>query len=125
MVGFGQDTYPPWTPRSFIIVNSPTGIADVPEAGTVKLHMSAFPNPANGGTTLSFTLPQRESVSLTIYDVSGRLVARIEAGSREAGPHEIPWDGRSTSGAEVATGMYLCRLDAGAYLATGKVTVLR
>jgi len=125
MVGFGQDVYHPWTPRSFIIDTSATGIEDVAEAGAVKLHMSAFPNPANCGTILSFTLPRRESVSLSIYDVSGQLVAKIDVGSIQAGPHEIAWDGLNSSGAEVASGIYLCRLDAGDHHATGKVTVLR
>jgi hypothetical protein len=125
MVGFGQDMSPPWTPRSFVIDMSPTGIEDVPEAGAVKLNMSAFPNPASGGTTLSFSLPHREDVRLSVYDITGRLVAEIDAGSREAGPHEILWDGRDRSGAEVASGIYLCRLDAGDYHTTGKVTVLR
>ena len=125
MVGHGQDIYGPWTSRSFIIHTSPTGIEDVAEAGAAKLHMSAFPNPANGGTSVSFTLPRRERVSLTICDVSGRLVATIDAGSIQAGPHEILWDGRDRSGAEVASGIYLCRLDAGEYHTTGKVTVLR
>lgn len=125
MVGFGQDVYHPWTPRSFIIDTSATGIEDVAEAGAAKLHMSAFPNPASGGTTLSFSLASREDVRLSVYDITGRLVAEIDAGSIEAGPHGILWDGRDTSGAEVASGIYLCRLDAGDQHTTGKVTVLR
>ncbi len=125
MVGFGQDLDHPWTPRSFIIHTSPTGVVDTPEAGAAKLYMSAFPNPTSEGTALSFTLPQREDVCLSVYDITGRLVAEIDAGSREAGPHEILWDGRDRSGAEVASGIYLCRLDAGDCHSTGKVTVLR
>ncbi len=125
MVGFGQDTYSPWTPRSFIIDTNATGIEDVAEAGAGKLHMSAFPNPASGGTALSFTLPQREDVRLSVFDITGRLVAEIDAGAIEAGPHTVLWDGRDTSGAEVASGIYLCRLDAGDQHTTGKVTVLR
>ncbi len=125
MVGFGQDASYPWGPKSFIIHTSSTGIEDVAETGAGRLHMSAFPNPASGGTALSFTLPQREDVCLSVYDITGRLVAEIDAGSREAGPHTLSWDGRDRSGAEVASGIYLCRLDAGDCHTTGKVTVLR
>ena len=125
MIGFGQDAYYPWEPRSFIILNNPTGIEDVPVAGAVRLHMSAFPNPASGGTALSFSLPSRVDVRLSVFDITGRLVAEIDAGSREAGPHTIPWDGRDRSGEEVASGIYLCRLDAGDHHTIGKVTVLR
>ncbi|MEA3409791.1 MAG: FlgD immunoglobulin-like domain containing protein [Candidatus Eisenbacteria bacterium] len=125
MVGFGQDTYYPWGPRSFIIDTNATGIEDVADVGAPKLHMSAFPNPACGGTTLSFSLASRENVRLSVYDITGRLVAEIDAGSMDAGRHGIPWDGRDGSGADVASGIYLCRLDAGGQHTTEKVTVLR
>ena len=125
MVGFGQDAYHPWNPRSFIILNSPTGIEDVPEAGAAKPHMSAFPNPMVGATTLALTMPRTGPVSLEMYDVAGRLVRRVADGPLEAGRHEIPWDGRDAAGVDVPSGIYFCRLKVGEHEATSKVTVLR
>jgi len=128
MVGSGHDTYPPYSNRWFIIRSTATGIVegpDAPEEAQVVSSVHAHPNPTRGGTTLSFTLPRQLDVSLTIYDVSGRLVAEVDDGYREAGLQEIAWDGRDANGAEVASGIYLCRLDAGEHHATGKVTVLR
>ena len=52
-------------------------------------------------------------------------VAAIDAGLMPAGLNQIEWDGRDSSGAEVASGIYLCRLQAGAHHATEKLTVLR
>jgi len=125
MAGFGQDMYHPWAPRSFIITNVATGIEDAAAAVGAKLHMSAFPNPANAGTALSFVLPQSGSATLVIYDVGGRLVEEIDAGVLPAGHNKIEWDGRDLSGSEVASGIYLCKLQAGEHYATRKLTVLR
>jgi len=125
MVGTGQDTDYPFMPRSFRILNVATGIDDVVSTEASTLQMSAHPNPANRGATLSFSLEAREDVSMCIYDISGRLVAEIDAGPLPAGPNEMMWDGRDSGGEDVASGIYLCRLDAGDCHATGKVTVLR
>jgi hypothetical protein len=125
MVGFGQDMTPPFNPRNFIITNVATGVDDATAAVGAKLHMSAFPNPANAGTTLSFVLPQSERASLAIYDVGGRLVDEVDADLMPAGLNEMEWDGRDSSGAEVASGIYRCKLHAGGHYATKKLTVLR
>jgi len=128
MVGGGSDTYPPYSNRWFIIRSATTGIAEepaVPEEARFVSSVRAYPNPMRGTTTLSFTLPQPQDVRLAVYDISGRLVAKIDDGHREAGLQEITWDGRDANGAEVASGIYLCRLDAGEHHATRKVTVLR
>jgi flagellar hook assembly protein FlgD len=128
MVGCGSETFPPYYGKWFIIRSTATGIAeepDAPEEAQVVSGVLAHPNPMRGGTTLSFTLPRPQDVRLTIYDISGRLVAEVDDGYREAGLQEIAWDGRDANGEEVASGIYLCRLDAGEHHATGKVTVLR
>lgn len=128
MIGCGSDTYPPYNSSWFIIRSTATGIAEepaVPEEAQFVSSVQAYPNPMRGGTALSFTLPRPQDVRLTVYDISGRLVAEVDDGHREAGLQEIAWDGRDVNGAEVASGIYLCRLDAGEHHATRKVTVLR
>ncbi len=128
MIGCGSDTYPPYNSSWFIIRSTTTGIAEepaVPEEAQFVSSVQAYPNPMCGGTALSFTLPRPQDVRLTVYDISGRLVAEVDDGHREAGLQEIAWDGRDVNGAEVASGIYLCRLDAGEHHATRKVTVLR
>ncbi len=128
MVGCGSETFPPYYGKWFIIRSTATSIAeepDAPEEAQVVSGVLAHPNPMRGGTTLSFTLPRPQDVRLTVYDISGRLVAEVDDGYREAGLQEIAWDGRDANGEEVASGIYLCRLDAGERHVTGKVTVLR
>jgi flagellar basal-body rod modification protein FlgD len=64
-------------------------------------------------------------VTLSIYDVAGRVVRTLEAGSRGAGLHEVRWDGRSEDGRVVAAGTYFAALEAGGEVVTAKLNVLK
>jgi hypothetical protein len=67
--------------------------------------LEAGPNPFATHTTLRFRLARAGAVTLAVYDVSGREVARLMDGDREAGPHEVSLDG-----AVLPSGVYRCRL---------------
>jgi len=96
----------------------------VPRA-ELALHQN-YPNPFNPGTALSFTLPERASVTLDLYDVSGRLVRRlIENEEMEAGLREITWNGRNDAGRSVSSGVYYCRLTAGKATVTRRLVLMR
>ena len=68
-----------------------------------------YPNPAPGRTSISFTLPREQSVSLGLYDVAGRLVARLADGPHAAGVHTVRWDG-TREGVPASPGVYFYRL---------------
>ncbi|MFH1861413.1 MAG: T9SS type A sorting domain-containing protein [bacterium] len=78
------------------------------------------PNPFNPLTTIRFTLPQSAQVDLAIYDVSGRLVATLIDGWRDAGTHEVAWNA-----AGQASGIYLCRIEAGNFRAVTKMMLVK
>jgi hypothetical protein len=82
--------------------------------------MTAFPNPFNPATTLSYHLPQDGHVQVMIYDVSGRLVTDLVNGWRAAGRHEATWDG-----ANQPSGLYLYRLIAGNRSCSGKMLLVK
>lgn len=84
-----------------------------------------FPNPFNPSTTLVFSIKDAVNVSLTIYDVSGRRVRELINERRERGAYRIVWDGRNDAGEAVASGVYLCRLVAGSFTSTKKMTMLK
>jgi hypothetical protein len=78
-----------------------------------RLALSAnVPNPFRGATSLRFALPSAGHVELSVYDVGGRKVRGLVQGRLEAGSHAVEWDGRDGSGARVASGVYLVRLNA-------------
>ena len=70
---------------------------------------AAYPNPFAGTTRLAFRLPSAQSVSLVVYDVTGRAVATLASGQTYApGAHTLAWDGSNA-----AAGVYFARLTAG------------
>ena len=68
------------------------------------------PNPFRGSTTLSFSLAQRGPVTLTIYDVAGRLVTPLVNGDLGPGLYRYTWDGRDRLGRRVSSGVYYYEL---------------
>jgi hypothetical protein len=93
-------------------------------AATTRLEQNS-PNPFNPQTAIRFTLDARESVTLAVYDVSGRLVRTLVSGTRNVGAHSVTWDGRDNAGATVGSGVYFYRLDAGKFSATRKMILLK
>ena len=69
-----------------------------------------YPNPFNPSTTISFSLPVDESVTLSVYDITGRLVSTLIDGSLSAGYHDVTWDGRDMYGSSVSAGLYIYTL---------------
>ncbi len=83
------------------------------------------PNPATLSSTISFTVPSRTDVRLSVYDVAGRLVRVLADRDFRAGDHEVSWDGMDSSGRRVAAGVYFYSMDAGEYSAARKMVLLR
>jgi hypothetical protein len=83
------------------------------------------PNPFNPSTTISFYLPSRGVVALSVYDVTGSLVARLVNEERSAGRHSVLWNGTNQSGERVSSGIYFCRLQAGKEIRLRKMALLR
>ncbi|MEW6754001.1 MAG: FlgD immunoglobulin-like domain containing protein [Candidatus Latescibacterota bacterium] len=85
----------------------------------------AYPNPSNGQTVIPFELPEPGPVSLVVYDILGQRVRELVREARPAGVHRAVWDGRDATGRTVDTGVYLCRLQAGACVQVARVLLLR
>ncbi len=82
--------------------------------------LSAYPNPFNPTTNISFALPQAAKVSLSVYDVSGRLVATLVDGWRDAGMHDAVFDASA-----LASGVYVYRLSAGDVTMQNKMVLMK
>jgi hypothetical protein len=80
----------------------------LPETFTLEQN---YPNPFNAGTVIGFTLTRRTQVSLTVYDILGRPVREWAMGSLSPGDYSVNWNGTDDYGTEVATGIYLYRLE--------------
>jgi hypothetical protein len=100
---------------------APSDAADRESAVPAEMTLGpVYPNPFNATLTISFALPQRQDVTLTLYNILGQPVAELARGSFSAGTHRLPWSSES-----VGTGIYFLRLQSGAQTLTTKVVALK
>ncbi|RKY67561.1 MAG: hypothetical protein DRQ24_12680, partial [Candidatus Latescibacterota bacterium] len=93
-------------------------------SGRVILYQN-HPNPFNPNTSIGYYLPERSTVTLSIYNVSGELVRTLVSGVQEKGHHEAWWDGRDGRGRSMSSGVYFYTLQAGKRRITKKMVLLR
>lgn len=96
--------------ESSVAVNTPTDF----------VLFEAYPNPFNPETTLQFGLPEACEVNLSVYDISGRLMTTLVNGWRDAGVHDVTLDG-----SDFVSGVYIYRLDANEFSASGKLVLMK
>ena len=82
--------------------------------------------PFNPQTTIVFELPSPDAVSLRVFDLTGRLVKELIRGEVYGqGQHKTVWNGRDDGGRHVASGIYFYCLEAGEFVQTNKMTLLK
>jgi hypothetical protein len=79
-----------------------------------------YPNPFNPSTTIRYGLPGRSYLTLTVFNTLGQQVVVLQNGEQEAGYHEVKFDGSRLSG-----GVYFYRLQAGSFVQTCKLLLVR
>ncbi len=102
--------------------------SELPPPGPMLALEGNYPNPLQRHTTFLLSVSARTSsdpISLTIYDVQGRLVARLLDALLPAGTHELTWDGTDSQGHRLSSGVYLCRLQQGTHQAHHLLTIMR
>ena len=92
--------------------------------------LANYPNPFNPETWIPYRLAEDAFVTLTIYDLSGHAVRRVDVGHRIAAVYEnrskaIYWDGRNDFSEQVASGVYFYHLSADDFSATRKMVILK
>ena len=95
---------------------------DVPE--TFALGQN-YPNPFNPTTAIRFELAEAADVRLVVYDVMGREVALLVAEPMEAGTYDVEWEGADGAGRPLPSGLYLYRIEAGAFSQSRTMTLLK
>ena len=83
------------------------------------------PNPFNATTTIHFQLPSRQNLRLTIYNLLGQEVIHLIDKQIPAGEHQILWNGKDSSGADVSTGVYMYVLCGKTCIEKRKMILLR
>jgi len=84
-----------------------------------------FPNPFQGSLNVPFALAKESRVTVTIFDLAGRIVRHLEDGVRTPGSHAVIWDGRTDRGVQAASGLYAVKFKAGNVDQTRRVMLIR
>jgi flagellar hook assembly protein FlgD len=82
-----------------------------------------YPNPFNPTTTIEISLNKDTDISLMIYNIRGEVVKQLASGSYSSGRYLVEWDGRNENGIQVASGIYIYRLQAGAFVVNRKMII--
>ncbi len=90
---------------------------DLPSSYTLSQN---YPNPFNPATAINFSLPKACQVKLEIFNILGQRVTRLIDSEMEAGEYTVYWDGRG-----VASGIYLYRLNAGDFVSSKKMMLIK
>jgi hypothetical protein len=82
--------------------------------------MQNYPNPFNPATTIRYGLPHKTTVQLTVFNTLGQSVSIFVNGEQEAGYHEVKFDG-----SHLGSGVYFYRIEAGSFVQTRKLLLIR
>ena len=88
------------------------------------LHQN-YPNPFNPVTSLSYNLPEQAQVTLIVYDLMGRKITQLINTIQEAGYKSVQWNATDTFGKPVSAGVYLYQIQAGEFVQTRKMVLLK
>jgi len=79
-----------------------------------------YPNPFNPTTTINYQLPEKNHVSLKVYDILGNLVSTLVEQEMEAGYYSVNWNA-----SQLASGIYIYRIISGSYVSTKKMILMK
>lgn len=111
------------------VINRPSAVEYRPAEQSpmpVISSVYALPNPFNPSSSIVYTLTSGSTaVSVTLYDINGRLCASLFSGEQAPGTYKLYWNGTDAEGNHAASGIYLCRIQAGNTQKTLKLLLLK
>jgi len=84
-----------------------------------------YPNPFNPVTTIQYELPKQSDVQITIYDLLGRKIITLVNKTQAAGFKSVIWNATNDHGKPVSAGVYLYQIQAGEFVQTKKMVLLK
>lgn len=120
--GAGSETVASWDADWDTGTNQSVANEALPEIFVLNQN---YPNPFNPSTTISYQLPKAERVRIIIYSLAGRQVRELVNETQNAGSYSVQWDGRNQARQNVATGMYIYKIQAGEFSQTRKMVFVK
>ena len=108
----------------FTSFGTPTGVEEQrPESELIPAEFALYqnyPNPFNPSTIIKFSVPYHSQITITVYDMLGRVVAILLAEEKEAGTYSVIWNAEAFS-----SGTYFVELKAGDFRQVRKLLLLK
>ena len=103
-----------------------TGVesASIEMPGSFRLSQN-YPNPFNASTAIHYQLPEAAFVVIKIFNTQGKEIRTLVEEFKAAGNYTIAWDGTNNESERAVSGIYLYRMQAGNFMSTQKMTVLK
>ena len=89
-----------------------------------KLYQN-YPNPFNPSTEIKYQVLNQSKVVIKIYDILGSEVKTLLNQEMSPGTFNVTWNGDNNFGKKLTSGVYFCRMEAGAYIQTIKLMLLK
>ena len=86
---------------------------------------AAYPNPFNPEITIEFSVPRDGPVKIEVFNAAGQRLSSLVDEALRAGTYKTVWDGLDPNGMQVSSGIYLYRMQAGDFVATRSMTLLK
>jgi subtilisin family serine protease len=113
-----------WHNAFMFVSGSVSGVHEFdPFAPGLAVSLSATPNPALEKAQVSYAVATAGPVSISMFDLNGRLVKTLVNGNSKPGVNRVAWDMTDNAGKRVATGIYFCKLVAGSRTQSRKLVV--
>jgi hypothetical protein len=84
-----------------------------------------YPNPFNPSTGITYAVPKKARVRIEVYSLTGKRIRTLVDEDRVPGEYAAAWDGLDDAGRKAVSGVYFCRMTAGTFARTVKMTVLK
>ena len=92
--------------------------------GEFSLHQN-YPNPFNPRTKIDYDLPEAQNIQIMIYDILGRKIRTLLNEYQHIGYKSIHWNGKGDYGRQVSAGMYIYTIQAGEFVQTRKMVLMK
>jgi len=102
------------------------GLIDpIEETSLLSLGVTVSPNPFNPSTTIKYTLPKAEKVTISVYNVRGDRIATLVNREHDRGVYQVPWAGMDSNNRKVSSGMYWLSIKIGVKLLTQRIILIK
>lgn len=108
--------------------HTPAGVVEQSGQSTPSEYIldQNYPNPFNPTTTIRFSIPAQQKVSVEVYDIKGQIVKKlVDSEVLSAGTFTVEWDGKNIFGNTAASGTYFARLSTNNFMRTIKLNMVK